>query len=243
MKVGKIFCGLACIAVAVILILNAIGVLAPISSVFGEITFWQIFGGVALLCLTVATLISGDIGNAIILLGFIFMIFERNIAFVFYKGGADDIINNWLVFGCSVLLAIGFSLLKPKKWKKVKKINTGKANVNLEFKSNEMGSSEIYVDCAEFGTKFTEQNVHNRLGVLEVRFVNADRYEGGGTLNVTNKLGATEIYVPKSWKITTSIDLSLGNVDDGCDAPPEDDAPVLNIVITNKFGSVEIERV
>lgn len=243
MKAGKIFFGLALIAIAVLLILNALGVLAPISSMFGEITFWQIFGGVALLCLTVATLISGDIGNAVILLGFIFMIFERNIAYVFYKGGNDDIINNWLLLGCTVLLAAGLSLLRPKKWKKSKKIKTEKDNVTIEFNTNEMGSSEIFVDGAEFGTKFTEQNVHNRLGSLEVRFVNADRYEGGGTLNVTNKLGTTEIYVPKSWKVRSSIDLSLGDVEDGCDENPEGDAPVINVVITNKLGSVEIKRV
>ena len=243
MKIGKIFLGLALIAVAVLLILNALGVLSPISSMFGEITFWQIFGGVALLCLTVATLISGDIGNAVILLGFIFMIFERNIAFVFYKGGNGDIINNWLLFGCTLLLAAGFSLLKPKKWKKAKKIKTNNENVTIEIKSNEMGSSEIFVDCAEFGTKFTEQKVHNRLGSLEVRFVNADRYEGGGTLNVINKLGDTEIYVPEGWTVKQSIDIALGSVEDGCTEALGDDAPVLNIVGTNSLGSIEITRV
>lgn len=242
MKIGKVIFGLALIIIAVLLILNAIGVLSPISSVFGEITFWQIFGGIALFCLMISALVSGDIGNAIILLGFIFMIFERNIAFVFYKGGNGDIINNWLLFGCTLLLAAGFSLLKPKKWKKAKKVKANKSGINLEFNSNDMGDSEIYVDCADFGTKFTEQRVHNRLGSLEVRFVNVDSYSGEATLTVTNKLGSTEIYVPRGWRIKSTIDLSLGSVDDGCDENPEGDAPVLNVVITNKLGSVEINR-
>ncbi len=242
MKIGKIFLGLAFIAVAVLLILNALGILSPISSMFGEITFWQILGGVTLFCLAVASLIAGDIGNSIILLGFIFMIFERNIAFVFYKGGNDDIINNWLLFGCTLLLAAGFSMLKPKKWKKVKKIKTNNENVTIDLKCNEMGSSEIFVDCAEFGTEYTEQKVYNRLGSLEVRFVNVDRYKGDATLNISNKLGVTEIYVPQGWKVKHNISISLGSVEDGSAESYDENAPILNIIGTNSLGSIEINR-
>ena len=41
MKFSKIFWGLGFIAIAVLLILEALGVLAPVTSLFGEITFYN----------------------------------------------------------------------------------------------------------------------------------------------------------------------------------------------------------
>ena len=104
---GKIFWGLGFIAIALLLILDAVGVLAPVTDMVGGVTFWQIFGGVALLCGVVAVIFAGEPWTVFVLLGFIFMIFERNIAYVCGLEN-EDIINNWLVFGCSLLLSAGF---------------------------------------------------------------------------------------------------------------------------------------
>lgn len=256
MKISKIFWGLAFIAIAVLLILNALGVLSPISSVFGEITFWQVVGGIALLVAIVSSVATGEIGGAIVLLGFMFMLFERNIAHVFLKGGNDnvDLINNWLVFGCSLLLAAGFSMLKPQRWKrkyrknKKKRKSEGFSGIKYE-KCNNMGASEIYIDCAEFGTEYTEQSVKNRFGALEVHFENADSYKGGATLNIDNEFGAMEIHIPRSWKIKHDVKCSLGALeidhDDDSDNSVEDVtvAPILHVVGEVHLGAVEIERI
>lgn len=267
MKFSKIFWGLGFIAIAVLLILEALGVLTPVTSLFGEITFWQAAGGIALLCGIVSCIATLEFGGAMVLLGFLFMIFERNIAFVFFKGGNGDIINNWLVFGCSLLLAAGFSILLPSRWKmkyRKKKKNKKKrksdsfSGISNE-KSNKMGASEIYIDCAQFGTEYTEQVVKNNFGALDVHFENVDSYKGGATLEIENDFGAIDVHVPRSWKVTHNIKCTMGVFDiehnNGDDDDDDDDdiktrsddnnsdAPTLHVTGTVHFGAVEIEKV
>ena len=242
MKGWKVFWGLALIAVAVLLILDALGVLAPITSIVGEVTFWQIFGGVALLCGIVANIASGDIWVGFVLLGFIFMIFERNIAHVLGLPG-EDIINNWLVFGCSALLCAGFSCIFPKR-KKKKKVKTDKDGVHVHINLNEMGASEVYVDCLEFGNTYDEHKVRNKIGAVEVHFENAESYRGGGTLNVESSIGGVEIHVPRNWRVNHSdLEVNLGAFEMDENESAEENAPVLNIVGSVRIGAVEIERV
>lgn len=242
MKGWKIFWGLVFIATAVLLILEAVGVLSPVVSVFGNITFWQIVGGVLLLAAAVSALISGEIGGAVILLGFVFMVFERNIAFVCNLGSAD-IINNWLLFWCTVLLSIGFAFLKPKGWKKSKRAKN-KDGRNFNAKINEMGASEIYIDCERFGTEYTEQFISNHLGAFEVTFENVESYKGGGTIRIENNLGATNICIPKSWRVIHDVNCSLGAFEQGeNDKTLGDDAPIIHIVGSTHLGAIEIERV
>ena len=238
MKGWKVFWGLAFIAIAVFLILEALGVIAPITSMVGEITFWQAVGGVGLLCAIVSLLCAGQVWEIFVLLGFLFMIFEKNIAYVCgIEGG--DIINNWLVFGCSLLLSAGFMFLIPTRKKKRK--NRGAVVINV--KDNEMGAAEVYIDCEEFGNTDMERSVSNKLGALEVHFENADKYKGGATLHIDNKLGATEIYVPKNWKVKYGdVNVSLGSLDVEAGEWGDDD-PMLILKGEVRLGSVEVERV
>lgn len=241
MKGWKIFWGLAFIAIAVFLILEALGVIAPITSVVGEITFWQAVGGIALACAIVSLLATGQVWEIFVLLGFLFMIFEKNIAYVCgIEGG--DIINNWLVFGCSLLLSAGFMFILPSGKRKKKKNRSG-ASVVINVKDNELGAAEVYIDCEEFGNTDMERSVSNKLGALEVHFENADKYRGGATLHVENKLGATEIYVPKNWKIKYGdVNVSLGSLDVEAGEWGDDD-PMLILKGEVKLGSIEVERV
>ncbi|MBE6583615.1 MAG: hypothetical protein E7649_01350 [Ruminococcaceae bacterium] len=245
MKIGKILWGLAFVALAVLLILDALGVLAPVTNLFGEVSFWQIAGGFLLFCGAVAMIVEGEAWLSFVLLGFIFMIFERNIA---QACGIEDgdIINNWLVFGCSVLLGAGFGMLFSgfrRKRKKSKKDSDGNG-FRVCVNTNEMGASEIYIDCAEFGSECMERRVENKVGGLEVRFENVEEYRGGATLYVTNKVGGMEIYVPKEWCLVHDIDVVCGALEvdeEGEQALP--DAPVLIIKGSVKIGAIEIERV
>ena len=82
MKGFKIFLGLAFIAIAVLLILEAIGITVSITGVIGEISFWQIIGGIFFISGIIKLLASGEIWEIFVLLGLLFMIFERNIALV-----------------------------------------------------------------------------------------------------------------------------------------------------------------
>ena len=231
MKAWKIFWGLGFILLAVALILNAIGVVPPLESVVGEISFIAIVGVLLLLSWVIERLVRGKISEIFIPLSFIFMIVEKNIAFV--CGLEDDnIINNGLVFGCAALLWIGVSTLmsgiKKKKRKKFK--------IMHKTSESSLASSVKYIDASDFSEEWLE----NDLGALSVHFENADEYQGGGVLHIDNNLGATSIFVPSSWKYIHDIDNSLGAVKADVDGG-DPNGPQLIIKGENNLGAISIE--
>ena len=190
MKVWKVVLGISFIALAIIFILEAVGVIEPIASIVGELGFWQILGGIFLISGIVSLLSSGKFWEIFVPLGFLFMIFEKNIAYA--CGDTDgNLINNGLVFGCSLLLSAGFMFLLPNRKKKKKKNH--RSGVVINMKNNEMGSSVVYIDCEEFGNTDMERSVTNKLGELEVHFENIESYKGGAILHIENKLGSSHI--------------------------------------------------
>ena len=238
MKAFKVVLGLVFIAVAVLLILEALGVAVSITGIIGEMSFWQVVGGIFLISGIIKLLTSGKFYEIFVPLGFLFMIFERNIAYIAGME-SDDIINNWLVFGCSLLLSAGFSFIFPGS--KKKKSKNKKSGIFINIKDNEFGSSVAYIDCEEFGNTIMEQSVKNKFGALEVRFDNIESYKGGATLHVDNHLGAIEIIVPKTWKIVDNVNVSLGVID--LDDAEAQDGPALILEGNVSLGALDIERV
>ncbi len=243
MRAGKIILGLVLIAVALLLIFEAVGIIEPITSIIGEITFWQVIGGIVLVSGIVTLLSAGQFWQIFVLLGFLFMIFEKNIAYICGIEG-DDVINNWLVFGCSLLLSAGFMFLIPsetRKKRKNKKQNRG--HFALHVNSNEMASGVVYINCEEFGNTDMERSVKNKLGSLEVNFENAASYKGGATLHLENSIGAIEVKVPKSWRVNCDdLILVLGALEVEHEEESAD-SPVLILEGRVKLGAVEVERV
>lgn len=232
MKAWKIVLGLILIICAVLLILEAVGVVLPLTSIVGEISFWQAVGGIFLVCGIVALISEKEFFGIFVLLGFLFMIFERNIAYVCgIEGG--NIINNWLVFGCSLLLTAGFMFLTPSSKKKKSK-SSCKA---------QMSGSVIYIDCAEFGNTEMEYSLNNKFGAIEVHFENVDSYNGRGTLCIDNSFGAIEVNVPDNWKIDDDdLVVSLASLEiEGSENGSY--GPTLKLKGKVSFGAIEIERV
>lgn len=239
MKFGKVVLGILFIAAAAVLLLEALGVISPVTSVIGDITFWQAIGGIAVIA--AATLLSWrQFWAVFLLLGFLFMIFERNIAFVCgIEGG--DIINNWLVLGCSVLLSAGFAFITPnrKRWSNV----CGRVGMGGKYKRNKMGYASVYIDCEEFGNTDMERSIENRMGAIEIHFENPESYLGGGTLYIENRIGAVEIRVPKEWKVNSDdVEVSVGVIDTNKEKELAD-GPELTIKGRVNVGAMEISRV
>ena len=233
MKAWKVVLGLILIICAVLLILEALGVILPVTSVVGEIGFWQAVGGILLVSGIVSLISEGEFYGIFVLLGFLFMVFERNIAYICGIDG-DDIINNWLVFGCSLLLTAGFMFLIPSRKKREKHKST--------VKVNQMSGSEIYIDCAEFGSTEKEYTLNNKFGAIEVHFENVESYNGGGTLNIDSSFGAIEIQVPDNWKIDDNeLVVMLGSLEID-DSEHASNGPTLKLKGRVSFGAVEVER-
>ena len=227
----KIFWGGGFILLSVALILDAIGVLSWITSPFGEISLIGVVGAFLLLAYAISRIVKGAIEEIFLPLAFIFMIFERNIATVL--GLADEnIINNWLLFGCAVLLWIGFSIL----FSGIRKKGRG-GIVFTKGEGASLGSSVKYIDCRDF----KREEIENDLGSYSVYFNNVDKYEGGGVLEIDNNLGHIQINVPTGWNIVMQVDNSLGGTSYPSENYPE--GPTLTIIGDNSLGSVAVKYV
>ena len=264
---SKIAWGLLIIAIAVFCILQALGVLGSFTSVFGEISIWKLLVGICLLSIVLKCLFKLEIEGIFVPLGFLFMLFEKNIAFA--CGVDENIINNWLVFGCSLLLSIGFGMLLPKRRKKYRlkknfkvknghiRVETDDDKIEVEAEDNDIDDdSDDDFDDDDFddedgdfgsantryfdGATFKRGYVMINMGATDVRFENPDKYQGGGILKVECKMGAMSIYVPDEWRVVTNIENVMGAVD--CDHRNDDpNAPVLTIIGKCKMGSIDIE--
>ena len=232
MKSWKIFMGLGLILVAVVLILDAVGVLTPLVSVVGEITIFEIVAGLFLVALIIERLIHRKISSIFFLLAFLFMLFEENIAHL-CKLEDENIINNWLVLLIAMLLSIGFSILFSSK----KKSHGFSLEINGHRAESSFSASTVYVDCKDF----TPSSIENNLGACSVYFDNAESYSGGMTLNVENNLGSMIVNVPSDWIIRSDIENNLGSTS----IPKNEDksGPILNIHGENNLGSLTVKYV
>ncbi len=222
MKTKKIFIGLTLILVATALILDAIGIIPALATVAGEFSWWVLAACIVLFSFAVTQVFKGQIGGIFIPLSLIFMLIEPNVATL--CGRTDpNIINNWLLLGCAVLLSIGFALL---------------------FKGNKkrhhykLSSAVSFVDAP----RLENQYYTNKLGDLTIRFDNADQYTGGGTLHIDCKLANTTIEVPAGWRYTCTIDAKPGTVEEK-NNNPDPTAPLLTIKGRCRLGVVTVVRV
>ena len=237
MKTWKIFWGLGLILAAILLILDAVGIITPLVSTVGEITFFELIGGLILVALIIERLIHGNISSIFLFLAFLFILFEENIAFICGLEN-ENIINNWLVILVALLLSIGFSILLPSRKRKINHGNCGGTiEINGKNAESNLGTSTIYIDCESF----TPSRIENSLGSCSVHFENIESYKGGETLTVENNLGSTVINVPSDWIIKSNIENNLG----GSHVPSSDDkvGPILYVNGENNLGSLNIRYV
>ncbi len=232
MKTSKLFWGLGFLLAAVLIILDVVGVMPTLLSAVGEVSVFSLILGLLLLSYAIARLCRGRIAEIFLPLALIFMLFEKNMAFL-CGFESKNFINNWLVLLIAVLLAIGFEILLPHNRKRKKHIKVVASESN-----NTLKSASVYIDC----TSFSSNNiVVNKLGECTVHFQNVDEYQGGQTLTVSNSLGAMTVNVPSSWTLNVDIDNTMGDVE----APPHRDngGPVLYIKGDNHLGALEINFV
>ncbi len=237
LKANRLSLGLLFVACAVLIMLDAVGISLGFLS---GIPAWVMVLGALNLFWLLDVIIKLKISEIFLPLAFTFMLFEKYIAR--WAGlGTDNIINNWLLLLCALLLMAGVKLIKPKKCFKVPFIKSGNNRIGAKTSksnhSHSMGASTVYVDCeSEEDTVY----VINELGYCEIYFSNVEKYTGEKTLAVTNKLGSMEIHVPSEWQIVCNIDNSLGSVEEPANKGSGD--KTLYISGTNELGSMEIRR-
>ena len=220
--------GIALLLVAAALILDGLGALTVLSTVAGGISLPRILLMIALI--SIAAINCRRHRSLLVwYIALLFMLLEPNIA---YLCGRKDpnLINNWLVLLCAMLVKIALHLLfgKHRKW-------------NLQWNGKDKfikGSNTVYIDCASFEHK----HVENDLGATDVYFTNAEQYTGGKTLQVENNLGQTTINIPAAWTISMDTESNLGQID-GPDGYGTPGGPILYLNIENNLGHVAVRFV
>lgn len=207
----KIFYGLLLVAAAVLIILSSIGV--PLGFI-GSVPVVDIVLSVILFIALISTLLHGIYWLAPFPVGGIFMLLEREIA---EAAGLEDenIISNWVVLLCAILLAAGIGLITSR----IKHLSF----VKDRSRSVSLSSQTKYIDCSNFSS--CKYSVY--LGSGNIYFTNTDKYKGDGVLNVSCELGNMEIHVPSEWKLDTDIETTLGNTEVAEGGNP--DGPTLTI--------------
>ncbi len=223
MKRQSIFWGVAFICTAILIIVDAVGTgLGFLDS----IPVIKIILGVLCLCWIVNELYKKQLPHIFFPLSFIFMLFEKEIAGLCgFENG--EIISNWLVLLCALLLTIGTSIILPKSY----------GNVFGNKGHKIMGKSTQYIDCSDF----TRQNVENNMGSTVVYFENTENYQGGGTLNLENNMGSLLVNIPSDWHVIANLENNMGSIK----LPSTGNPTGKTIILTgeNNMGSVTVEFV
>ncbi len=233
MKTSKIFFGILFIALAIGLILDAVGVMPLIIGGIGEISVFKIILGLILIAMVFNLIFKLKIADIFFPLALLFMLFEGNIAYAL-KLQDDNIINNWLLLGCAALMSVGVAILSPKGRQSII-INLDKQG--SKAKETNIGSSVNYIDCEAFESEFFE----NDLGSCVIHFENVEKYQGNGTLIIENNLGSTTIFVPREWCVSADIDNSLGSVSWPNKSEMNPDGKKLKIKGENSLGAITIK--
>jgi predicted membrane protein len=233
MKGSKIFWGLGLILVAVILIMDALGMNLPLPEAAGEISTFKLICGGLLAVFALASLVQGEFFGTFLSAALFVVLLEDNIAMLCGRAG-EDLINNWILFVVAFLLAAGFRMLFPKRTRQKSGINV---RIDDESSSNSFGNSTVYVDSATV----MPADIENNLGACSVYFENPESYSGNGVLHIENNLGAMTIHVPETWDVQVLVENNLGSVK----TPDEthDELPILTIKGENNLGSMTVKYV
>lgn len=237
MKIKRIVIGVLMIALAVLGLLEVSGILEPLQSTVGEMSFVNVIAAVILLALIIDSLVKLNICSVVFLLACLFMVVERNIA---YMCGleSENIINNWALLVFTAIICIGLKLIFPNRKRHGAFAIGHRGSGNVGFASisgeNTLGSYTEYIDCA----LFTKKHIENTLGQTIIRFENISEYQTGGTLSLENNLGHMIIHVPSEWNCSVSMENNLGSINNKCSRNATGDT--LYLKGENNLGAIDI---
>ncbi len=217
---GLIF-GLLAIAAAVVLILDSMGLMPELFSVFG---LWHIVGSVFMAAFIVESLRKRDYWAVGIWAATLYAIVKDPISELL--SDKVKLPGIGVVYLAALLLGIGLSLILPKRRTVHVSWNVGgedDEDLIIEGKNGEkeeytkgvgekvkntFGSYTTYVDC----NTFTDIFVSNTFGETKVFFENGEGFCGNGLVELQNAFGETILYIPKDWKVERRCSATFGEV-------------------------------
>ena len=217
----KFFWGLAFVLLAVLIFLNSI-------FLDFDIPVLRLFLGVACFVWLIKIISRCHFPFVFFPIAFIFMLFEKYIAG--WLGNSENIISNWIVLLCALLLCIGTGFMFSG-------FDFHNVNVVSFNGRNRLTSIVKYIDC----TDFVNDSVEVNMGRGEVFFENTDGYAGEGTLYVENNMSRLTINIPSSLKVICHIESNMGHTD--IHVNNNSDGKTLYITGENNMGHTNIKSV
>lgn len=218
MKKGKIIWGLVLIAIAALIIAGGFGILPNIT--------WRLILSILLVVISVKSIWELEFFGIFFPLAIIGILYSRELHI--------EKITPMPVLAAALLLSIGFSMIFGKatsqrrarhamehcqahvyRNEKGEEMHQTSFGENTEqvmgdtlFFKNSFGAASKYVNT----DNFQSASLENSFGELKVYFDNAIMQQPQATIMVSNSLGETQIYLPKTWNVENQISATMGTV-------------------------------
>ncbi|MBQ1846722.1 MAG: hypothetical protein II135_01845 [Clostridia bacterium] len=223
---GRIFWGLLLLGVAVVLILEGIGV----GDVYG-VSIPGVGLGILLITWLVYLIAKKRYYMVFLPLGLFYtFVVDKPLAKALgvTKLSQDGrIVAWWIVLIASLLLCIAFRVLFTKK------------NVigysGKPSETHRIGDSTVYFDAADLKNALITENV----GKMNVYIANKEQYEGDGIITIRENVGVITLHIPANWAVVNEVHENLGSV-----SIPENDTPAektITVVVTENVGRIIVE--
>lgn len=214
----RVFWGIAFILAAVALILSGL----KIGFFGGTVGITQIVLGILLVAAVVKLIVDGKCELLPFPLAFLFMVFEKTIAYCLNREGS--LISNWLLLFAAALLSLGLSFLLRGSKKKVEVSRDGV-----------FGSSALYFDAADLSSAV----LHDIVGTTDAYVVNRRAYPGGGVIRVHDVCGKVKVHMPADWLVVTNREDCVGKIK----IPAQEDRfyeKTITLAVSDCVGDVEV---
>lgn len=188
-KYGDKIIGITLIISALLFLLSELGYLPNFE--FGTVVAGVIFGGIG-----IAGIYQRNFSQAI---------FSFSFCYIFtYEALSMPRISFLALMVIATLLSIGVSLLFPQKTKKEKVLYQDISDdVSITF-----GGVEKYISS----NRFEEANIHCTFGEVKVYFDQTTMLMNEATVNIKVTCGEVNLFVPRSWKVESSVKTLFGDV-------------------------------
>ncbi len=237
MKKRNIFWGLLFIIMAVMVIVNQLGM-------FVAVSMWGIAFAVLLVAIMIQSIIRLNFGGILFPLALLAIIFHEQLHI-------ENLVP-WPVLLTALLGTIGLSIIfkknavkihshsgKHKKWNKSWNIgeeeDISEENGNVIHCDVSFGSGIKYINSEEF----EKADIDCSFGALKVYFDNCKLKNSRGEIYVDSSFSGVQLYIPKTWQVIHNVESSFGSFEEKNHATPNGTDQIY-ISGDVSFGAVDI---
>lgn len=229
MKFSKVFWAISLLLAAAVLVLLGLGV-----NLVEGISAWRIVLGVLVLYCALDILFTAKPAkkkvDAIIPFALLYCI-EKS---VIEKLCDVKLIEGWIIFVASILVAMALHILIPNGQKYSCAVKYTEKCDDGEIK-NTLSGKEVYFDATK-----PKHTILNTMGGIDVYFQNTENIPDDAviTLDIKNTMGGVDIHVPSDWIVEDRLGGSISS----CSIRPNKVDIGVKLILTggNTMGAVEV---